>query len=1074
MRRLLCWTTSHLFAVVAIALVISGFGLWSFLRLQVDAIPDITGLQVQINTTVPAFAPEEIERLVTLPIERAMAGQPGLRDMRSLTKTGVSQVTLIYDDGVDQLRARQLVTERLATVRDLLPSGSAPQLAPITTGLGEIWYYTLDWTQPPAGMNDQQQLMELYEAQEYIVKPMLRAIQGVAEVNSNGGLERQFVVEPDLQRLTAAGVTPSELGQAVGANVENAGGGTITQNNQRFTIRTEARVTTAEMIRALPVKFAGGVRPLTVGDLATVTIGHAPRNGAATANGKETILGTVMMLVGQNSREIARRVDAQLPNLRAALPKGMSLQVQYDRSELVERTVATVERNLGEGALLVAVVLLIVVGNWRAALIVTLVIPLAFLVMITGMNTLGISGNLMSLGALDFGLIVDGAIVVVENTLRLMSEARAAKGRELTARERRAIVIDATGSVARPVFFGIAIIGLVYVPVLSLGGVEGKLFQPMAQAVMLALAAALIVTFTLVPALCALLLHGETPSGRRERIDGEDEARSGTGDSITRQGGFAGLVARGYVPVLNVALRHPIALLCLAVVLLGGTFAIFQTLGAQFTPRLDEGSITAMVYRPVGMSLDRSLSIEQEIEREILRRFPQVTRTFSRIGTSAVATDPMPPNENDLYIFYKPLDQWPKDPGMPGNKAELVAAIEKMATTLEPEQSFLFAQPIEMRFNEMLEGTRADLSVKIFGNDYDVLERQARAKEKLQDLPGTANVAFESADRTRSMVIEIDHDAMVRLGLGAAEVNRAIRAALGGEEVGFIARGERRYSIVVRLPEAVRADPKAILSLPLRVGATGLVPLERVARLREMRTVEPILHDNAKRRAALMVNLNTNDIEGYVRAARAQLDSKLELPESFRIEFGGQFRQLEAARARLMIVVPATLAMIFALVYSAVGSVRQAAIVYTGIPFAVTGGVMALWLQGMPFSITAAIGFIALSGIAMLNGLVLVDHINALRRTLPLVDAVRKAATDRLRPVLSTALVAAIGFAPMAIAQGAGAEVQRPLATVMIGGIISSTVLTLLLLPAIYCWVERRSSGALDRQQQSLKLEISA
>jgi cobalt-zinc-cadmium resistance protein CzcA len=1074
MRRLLHWTTSHLFAVVAIALVISGFGLWSFLRLQVDAIPDITGVQVQINTTVPAFAPEEIEHLVTLPIERAMAGQPGLRDMRSLTKTGLSQVTLIYGDGTDQLRARQLVTERLAAVRDLLPSGSVPQLAPITTGLGEIWYYTLDWTQPPAGMNEQQQLVELYEAQEYIVKPILRAVQGVADVNSNGGLERQFVVEPDLQRLTAASVTPSELGQAVGANVDNAGGGTITQNNQRFTIRTGARVTTADMIRALPVKFAGGVRPLTVGDLATVTIGHAPRNGAATANGKETVLGTVMMLVGQNSREVARRVDAQLPDVRAALPKGMTLQVQYDRSELVERTVATVESNLGEGALLVAVVLLVVVGNWRAALIVTLVIPLAFLMMIIGMNTLGISGNLMSLGALDFGLLVDGAIVVVENALRLMTEAKAAKGRELTARERRTIVIDATSGVARPVFFGIAIITLVYVPVLSLGGVEGKLFHPMAEAVMLALAAALIVTFTLVPALCASLLRGEAPSRQSERIDGENEARLHATDSI-RQSGFAGVVARGYVPVLNFALRHPIALLFVAVGLLGGTFAVFQTLGAQFTPRLDEGSITAMVYKPVGMSLDRSLAIEQEIEREILRRFPQVTRTFSRIGTSAVATDPMPPNENDLYIFYKPLDQWPKDPGMPATKAELVAAIEKLATTLEPEQSFLFAQPIEMRFNEMLEGTRADLSVKIFGNDYDVLERlAAQAKEELQGLPGTANVAFETADRTRSVVIEINHDAMIRLGLGAAEVNRAIRAALGGEEVGFIARGERRYSIVVRLSEAMRADRKAILSLPLRIGATGLVPLERVARLREMRTVEPILHDNAKRRAALMVNLNTNDIEGYVGAARARLDSKLELPESYRIEFGGQFRQLEAARARLMIVVPAALAMIFALVYSAVGSVRQAAIVYTGIPFAITGGVMALWLQGMPFSITAAIGFIALSGIAMLNGLVLVDHINALRRTLPLVDAVRQAATDRLRPVLSTALVAAIGFAPMAVAQGAGAEVQRPLATVVIGGIMSSTVLTLLLLPAIYHWVERRSAGAPDRQKQSLKLEISA
>jgi cobalt-zinc-cadmium resistance protein CzcA len=1064
MRRLLHWTTGHLVAVITITLTIAGFGFWSFLHLRVDAVPDITGVQVQINTMVPAFAPEEIERLVTLPIERAMAGQPGLREMRSLTKTGLSQVTLLYEDDTDQLRARQFVTERLTTVRDLMPAGSSMRLAPITTGLGEIWYYTLSWVRAPAGIDEQMQLMELYEAQEYIVKPMLRAIQGVAEVNSNGGLERQFVVEPNLSKLIAAGITPSELSQAVGANVENAGGGTITQNGQRFTVRTEARVSSAEMIRALPVKFAGGARPLTVGDLAAVTIGHAPREGAATANGRETVLGTVMMLVGKNSREVAKRVDAQLPDVRAALPKGMILKVQYDRSELVDRTVATVERNLGEGALLVAVVLFVMVGNWRAALIVTLVIPLAFLMMIIGMNRLGISGNLMSLGALDFGLVVDGAIVVAENALRKMNQAAVAKGRALTACERRMIVVDATDEVARPVFFGIAIIAFVYVPVLSLGGVEGKLFQPMAEAVMLALASAMIVTFTLVPALCAWLLRNNAigPSVGPEKTNAEDCSfpKKADGPDVAYRRGLSGFIARGYLPVLDYALGHPAVMIVSAGALLATALTVFQTLGAQFTPRLDEGSITAMVYKPVGMSLARSLEIEQTIEQEILRRFPQVTHTFSRIGTSAVATDPMPPNENDLYIFYKPLDQWPKDPGMPRNKAELVTAIERAATAVAPEQSFLFAQPIEMRFNEMLEGTRADLSVKIFGNDYDVLERlAAHAREELRSVPGTANVAFETAARTRSMVVEIDHDALFRLGLGAAEVNRAIQSAIAGEEVGFIADGEHRHSIVIRLPEAARADSSSIMSLPLRVGSVGLVPLERVARLREMRTVEPILHDNAKRRSALMVNLNTNDIEGYVAAARAQLDSKIELPDSYRIEFGGQFRQLEAARVRLMIVVPAALLLIFMLVYSAIGSLRQAAIIYTGIPFAITGGILALWSQGMPFSITAAIGFIVLSGIAMLNGLVLVDHINALRKMLPLADAVRQAAIDRLRPVLATALVAGIGFTPMAIAQGAGAEVQRPLATVVIGGIISSTILTLILLPAIYRWIEQRSEN---------------
>ncbi|HEY0316512.1 MAG TPA: CusA/CzcA family heavy metal efflux RND transporter, partial [Sphingomonas sp.] len=954
MRRLLSWTTDNPVVVILVALLVGGFGIWSFAHLQVDAIPDITGVQVQINTTVPALAPEEIEHLATLPIERVMAGQPGLQDMRSLTKTGLSQITLLYEDGTDQLRARQLVTERLASVRSMLPAGSDPELAPITTGLGEIYYYTLEWQHAPAGMDEQQQLMALYETQEYVVKPMLRAVPGVADINSNGGYEAQFVVQPDIARLTAAGMTPGELAHVVSRNVENAGGGIVTRGDERLTVRTDARVLNADMIRELPVKFAGGVRPLTVGDLASVTIGHAPREGAATADGKETVLGTVMMLVGQNSSEVARRVDAGLPDIRAALPKGMILRVQYDRSTLVDRTIGTVERNLGEGALLVALVLLVVVGNWRAALIVALIIPLAFLVTVTGMRELGISGNLMSLGALDFGLIVDGAIVVVENALRLLSEERAAKGRDLSSRERRAVVMEATAGVARPVFFGVAIITLVYVPILSLGGVEGKLFHPMAEAVMLALAAALVATFTLVPALSVWLLR---PSAGHADGDGH--------------GGFAGLARRIYTPAFDVALARPALLGGGALALLAVTLALFHGLGSQFTPRLDEGSITAMVYKPVGMSLERSLAIEQATERALLRRFPQITHIFSRIGTSEVATDPMPPNENDLYLFYRPIKDWPAGPGQPRTKEELVAAIDKVGTRIAPSQSFLFAQPIEMRFNEMLEGTRADLSVKIFGDDYDVLERlAAQARAVLQGLPGTSEVEFEAAGRTHSAVIELDRAALVRLNLDTAEVNRAIATAIAGEEVGFIAEGDHRHAIVVRLPDALRADPQAILALPLRVGSYGMVPLGRVASIREVRTVEPILHDDAKRRAALMVNLETSDIEGYVGAARAALARRVRLPDGYRIEFGGQFRQLEQARARLMIVVPTALALIFALVYFALGRVRQAAIVYTGIPFAVTGGVLALWLRGMPFSITAAIGFIALSGIAMLNGLV--------------------------------------------------------------------------------------------------------
>ena len=1048
-RWLLELFTRHRLAVAGVTAVIAMIGLWSFTALQIDAIPDITGVQVQVNTMVPSLAPEEIERLATLPIERAMAGQPGLTETRSLTKTGLSQVTLLYQDGTDQLRARQLVTERLNAVRDQLPPGASPQLAPITTGLGEIYYYTVEWKRPPSGMAKQELLMELYEAQEYTVRPMLRAVTGVADVNTNGGLEQQFVVEPDPARLMMHGVTAAELALAVGKNVENAGGGIIARGPERFTVLTKARVMSATEIGAIPVKFAAGVLPLQVRDLADVVIGSAPRQGAATQNGRETVLGTVMMLVGQNSREVALRVQDALPEIQAALPKGMVVHQQYSRADLVDRTIATVEHNLGEGALLVALVLLLVMGNWRAAVIVTLVIPLAFLVTVTGMNAIGVSGNLMSLGALDFGLIVDGSIVVVENSLRLLADRRKNKGEDLTPEERRTTVVDAAHMVARPTMFGIAIIALVYVPVLSLGGVEGKLFQPMAQAVMLAIVAGLIWTFTVVPALSGWFL-------RAPAIENDE----------TRTKGLIGFAERGYAPALDRALGRPMILATGALILLAVTFGVFKTLGSQFTPKLDEGSITAMVYRPVGMSLERSLAIEQETERQIRHRFPQVTRTFSRIGTSEVATDPMPPNENDLYIFYAAQKDWPTGDGKPKSKEELIAGIQKIGQQVYRGQTFEFAQPIEMRFNEMLEGVRADVSVKIFGEDYDVLERAAKqAKAILEKQAGTAGVEFETAGRPRSLVVELDHAAMLRLGLSTAEVNKAITDAIAGAEVGFIPEGEARHMIVIRMPEKLRADTAAILALPLRVGDYGMVPLSRVAQLRETRAVEPILHDSGKRRAALMVNLNTSDLAGYVQKARDAVTSQVKLPPGYRIEFGGQFHQLEAAQQRLSIVVPAALVLIFLLVYAALGSVKEAAIVYTGIPFAVTGGVLALWLRGMPFSITAAIGFIALSGIAMLNGLVLVDHINSLRDgrdsdALSIDDAVRQGARDRLRPVLSTALVASIGFLPMAIASGAGAEVQRPLATVVIGGIVTSTLLTLLLIPSLYRWLIRDDGGS--------------
>ena len=848
MNRWLHYVTHHRLAVALVTALVAAAGLWSFINLQIDAIPDITGVQVQINTQVPALAPEEIERLVTLPIERAMGGQPGLDQTRSLTKTGLSQVTLLYKDGTDQLKARQLVTERLTAVQNQLPPGSTPQLAPITTGLGEIYYYTLEWRRPPPGMDAQRQLMELYEAQEYTVRPMLRAVPGVADVNSNGGLEEQFVVSPDPVRLRLHGVTAGELAAAVAKNVENAGGGIIRRGPERFTVRTDARVLNATQIGAIPVQFAAGVLPLQVRDLADVVIGSAPRQGAATQNGRETVLGTVMMLVGQNSRETALAVEDALPGIRAALPKGMVIDRQYSRADLVDRTIHTVEKNLGEGALLVALVLLLVMGNWRAALIVALVIPLAFLVTVSGMHAIGVSGNLMSLGALDFGLIVDGAIVVVENSLRLMAVRRRDKGEALTADDRRDVVAHAARMVARPTFFGIAIIALVYVPVLSLGGVEGKLFQPMAQAVMLAIVAGLAWTFTIVPALSAWLLRSP--------------AADALGD---HHKGFVGMAERVYTPALNRALAHPVLLVIGAMALLAATFLVFKTLGSQFTPQLDEGAITAMVYRPVGMSLEESLAIEQRTEAAIRRAYPQVTHTFSRIGTSEVATDPMPPNENDLYIFYGPQKDWPTGDGMPRTKQELIAGIEKVARRVYAGQNFEFAQPIEMRFNEMLEGVRADVSVKIYGDDYDRLEQAAaKAKAILEKLPGTEGVEFETAGRPKSIVVDLDRDALIRLNLGAEEVNNAIRDALAGAEVGFIPHGPARHAIVIRMPESLRADPSAIL------GGDAQQPFLYFARGARVQAVDRFIKDQHGR----IVDQRAGQAQFFLHAQRI-IDGKV-------------------------------------------------------------------------------------------------------------------------------------------------------------------------------------------------------
>ena len=1029
------------------ALALLLVGLWSANKLPMDAIPDITGVQVQVNTTVPALAPDEVEKLVTVPLEMALGGVAGVTEMRSLSRFGLSQITLQFTDRTDVYRARQLVTERLQGAADSLPPGLTPKLVPITTGLGEVFYYTVDYspdaTHAPA--TREAQLMELWQIQEYIIKPQLRTVTGIAEVNAYGGYVKQIVVQPKIEKLRDAGLTVNDLARVVGENVENTGGGIVNSGNEQLVIRGVGRVVSPQEIAELPVKFAAGVMPMRVKDLAEVQIGHAFRTGAATDSGQEAVLGVALMLTGENSHAVAERVAHKMEEIQKLLPAGVVVKPQYNRKDLVHRTIHTVATNLFEGALLVVAVLLFLLGNWRAALIVATVIPLAFLFAITGMARFGISGNLMSLGAIDFGLIIDGAVVIVENVVRQLGLKQHQLGRALNKEERLHTVLAASKQVGTPMFFGVLIIAIVYLPILALSGVEGKMFHPMALTVMLALGGSLVLALSLMPALCSFVL------GRR--IAGRDNL-------VVR------FCKRVYTPVLHLSLRLRWLVVPGAVALFALAIIIFNRLGADFIPKLDEGAFTMMVFRAASISLDTSVEAQRKTDLEIKARIPEVGQVFSRIGSAEIATDPMPPSDCDFYIYYKPRSQWRKIDNKPISKDDLAKIITTEIEAINPGAHVMVAQPVEMRFNEMLEGIRADIAVKIFGNDYDVLERLgAEVKEVLEQIPGTregeGEVEFETTGRVPMLEIKVKRDVLAQYNLHSADVNQTIAAALGGQTVGTLVEGNRRFDIVVRLNEADRENLETIRALPVRVGEAGILPLGAVADIERVKTVSPILRDSAQRRAALMVNLRGRDVESWVREADTKVHEQVQLPEGYSVEFGGQFENLREAKARLAIVVPTALAFIFVLIFLAFGSVRQALLVYSGVPLAVTGGVVALWLRDMPFSISAAVGFIALSGVAVLNGVVMISYFNQLReRGLDTRSAVIEGSLTRLRPVLMTAAVAAFGFIPMALSTSAGAEVQRPLATVVIGGIVSSTFLTLLLLPVLYDWVERRDRAS--------------
>ncbi|WP_445487912.1 efflux RND transporter permease subunit [Rhodopseudomonas sp. RCAM05734] len=1042
--------------LVMIGVVLMGaFGAWNFSRLPIDAVPDITNVQVQINTNAPGYSPLEVEQRITFPIETAMGGLPNLVNTRSLSRYGLSQVTIVFKDGIDIYFARQLVNERVQRVKDMLPTGIETAMGPVSTGLGEIYLYTVE--AKPGTRNAEGQPFspsDLRTVQDWIIKPQLRNVTGVNEVNTIGGFEKQFHVLPDPSKLMAYRLSFRDVMAALAANNANVGAGYIEKNGEQYLVRTPGQVANLDEIGQIVIGSRGGV-PVRIFDVADVKEGKDLRTGAATLDGNETVMGTAMLLIGENSRTVAQRVAAKLEQIGKSLPDGVSVRAIYDRTHLVDATIATVEKNLVEGALLVIVILFLILGNFKAAIATALVIPLAMLFTITGMFENKVSANLMSLGAIDFGIIIDGAVIIVENCLRLLAHEQVKRGRILTRDERFETIIAGSREVIKPSLFGTLIIAVVYLPVLTLTGVEGKMFTPMALTVLIALLGASILSMTFVPAAVALMVTGRVSE---------------------KENWFMRLAHRSYVPILNLAIRFRGAVAVMAVVLMGASGYAASRMGGEFIPSLDEGDVAIQAIRIPGTSLTQSLEMQQALERRLLK-IPEVKETFARTGTAEVATDPMPPSISDGYVMLKPRDQWP-DPQKP--KADVVKAIEEAAEEVAGS-SYELSQPIQLRFNELISGVRSDVGVKIFGDDLDVLAQMAgKVQTVLQAVPGAADVKTEQVAGLPVLTVKLDRKALARLGISVADVQSLVEIAVGGKSAGLVFEGDRRFDLVVRLPEDSRSDIEAMKALPIPLppldgqakvqpAVLGTSPLSqmRYAPLSELAeiTVSPgpnqISREDGKRRIVVSANVRGKDLGSFVTDAQNQIAQKVKLPAGYWIGWGGQFEQLVSASQRLMIVVPIALLLILLLLFISLGSVADAFLVFSGVPLALTGGIFALLLRGIPLSISAGIGFIALSGVAVLNGLVIITFIERLRHEgKTIMEAVHQGALTRLRPVLMTALVASLGFVPMAIATGAGAEVQRPLATVVIGGIISSTILTLLVLPALYILFRRESSPA--------------
>lgn len=1007
-----------------------GIGIYSYKNLAIDAVPDITNVQVQINSQANGFTATEVEQRITYPIENAMAGLPSMEQTRSISRYGLSQVTIIFKDGTDIYWARQLINQRLQEAKSALPASVDPQMSPISTGLGEIYQWVIK-AEPQAKKPDGSSYtaMDLREIQDWIVRPQLQRVPGVAEINSIGGYNKTYIVSPDLNRLQQLNLSLTTLQQALTDNNENRGAGFIEDNGQQLTVRVPGMLSSIQDIENVTLETKSGL-PIRVSDVAKISTGHDLRTGGATYNGEETVLGIAMMMMGENSKTVAQALDAKVAQIQTSLPAGVVLETVYNRSTLVDRAIQTVAKNLIEGAILVIVVLFIFLGNFRAALITACVIPLSMLFTLTGMAQQHISANLMSLGALDFGIIVDGAVVIVENCIRRLAEAQQLQGRLLTRQERFKEVFLAAKQARRPLLFGQFIIMVVYLPIFALSGVEAKMFHPMAIAVVLALLGAMILSITFVPAAVALWVTGEVK---------ETESR------------WMLALKRAYAALLDWAYAWRRVVLTGVVGILLITAAISTRVGSEFAPQLSEGDFALQLMRAPSTGIEESLKIQTQVEQQLLKQFPEIKAIFARTGTAEVATDVMPPNISDAVILLKPRKEWPDSTETIDElRARMLDAVAQL-----PGNNSEFSQPIELRFNELISGVRSDIGVKVFGDDLEVLNREAeKIAQRLKTISGASEVKVEQTDGLPLLNVKIDHALAAQYGLSIKAIQDLVATSIGGASVGQILQGDRRFDFVIRLDDQLRT-PQQLAMLPLQLPNGGLIQLQDVAKVETILGFSQVSRENGKRRVIVTANVRDRDLGSFVAEMQQSL-AQQKLPSGYWLGYGGQFENLASAAARMQIVIPLALLMIFILLMAVFHDLRESLLVFSGVPFALSGGIVALWLRDIPLSMSAGVGFIALSGVAVLNGLVMLTFIKELRSTLDVHSATWRGAILRLRPVLMTACVASFGFIPMALATGTGAEVQRPLATVVIGGILSSTLLTLLILPMVYRWMNER------------------